>query len=113
MMTKLQQLADLGQSIWYDHIRRALFDSGELRALVDVGVTGVTSNPSIFEKAIAGSADYDQALGKLVSLDKSEDDIFEALADEQALEDAGRRVIRFHLGTDVVGELKELMEGLA
>jgi transaldolase/glucose-6-phosphate isomerase len=81
-MTKLQQLADLGQSIWYDNIRRALLDSGELRALVDVGVTGVTSNPSIFEKAIAGSADYDQALGELVSQDKSEDDIFEALAIE-------------------------------
>ena len=66
-MTKLHELANLGQSIWYDNIRRALLDSGELQALVEAGVTGVTSNPSIFEKAIAGSADYDEALGELVT----------------------------------------------
>lgn len=82
MMTKLQQLATLGQSIWYDNIRRALLDHGDLQALVDAGVTGVTSNPSIFEKAIAGSADYDEAFGELVTQGKSADEIFEALAIE-------------------------------
>ena len=61
-MTKLYELTELGQSIWYDNIRRSLLDSGDLQALVTAGVRGVTSNPSIFEKAIAGSADYDVSL---------------------------------------------------
>ena len=56
-----------GQSIWYDNIRRGLITSGELYDLVtNGGVLGVTSNPAIFEKAIAGSTDYDQALRALV-----------------------------------------------
>jgi transaldolase/glucose-6-phosphate isomerase len=81
-MTKLHELGKLGQSIWYDNIRRALLDHGELQALVDAGVTGVTSNPSIFEKAIAGSADYDEALGELVTRGKSAAEIYEALVIE-------------------------------
>ncbi|MFC2037939.1 transaldolase family protein [Chloroflexota bacterium] len=79
-MTKLHELAQLGQSIWYDNIRRALLDSGELQALVEAGVVGVTSNPSIFEKAIAGSSDYDGALADLVTEGKSAEQIYEALA---------------------------------
>jgi transaldolase/glucose-6-phosphate isomerase len=79
-MTKLHELAKLGQSIWYDNIRRALLDSGELQNLVDAGVTGITSNPSIFEKAIAGSADYDEDLAELVIEDKSAETIYETLA---------------------------------
>jgi transaldolase/glucose-6-phosphate isomerase len=79
-MTKVHKLGELGQSIWYDNIRRALLDSGELQALLDAGVTGVTSNPSIFEKAIAGSNDYDGDLHRLVDEGKSEESIFEALA---------------------------------
>ena len=61
-LTPLQQLAREGQSIWLDNIRRQLLTSGELAALRDAGVTGVTSNPTIFEKAVAGSTDYDDAL---------------------------------------------------
>ena len=61
-MTKIHELAQLGQSIWYDNIRRALLDSGELENLIEAGVSGVTSNPTIFEKAIAGSTDYDDAM---------------------------------------------------
>jgi transaldolase len=79
-MTKLHELSGLGQSIWYDNIRRALIDSGELQELLDRGVMGVTSNPSIFEKAIAGSADYDAAIQRLAAEDKSADGIYEALA---------------------------------
>jgi transaldolase/glucose-6-phosphate isomerase len=79
-MSKLHELAGLGQSIWYDNIRRALLDHGDLQELVDAGVTGVTSNPSIFEKAIAGSADYDEAMGELVSEGLSELEVFETLA---------------------------------
>jgi transaldolase/glucose-6-phosphate isomerase len=85
-MTKLHKWAELGQSIWYDNIRRALLDSGELAALVEAGVTGVTSNPTIFEKAIAGSTDYDEAMHQLVDAGKSMDEIYEALT----LEDIGR-----------------------
>ena len=79
-MNRIQQLAELGQSIWYDNIRRALLDDGGLAALVEAGVMGVTSNPSIFEKAIAGSADYDDALGELAPTDMAVTEIYEALA---------------------------------
>lgn len=63
MSTPLHRLQDLGQSVWYDNIHRALLDSGRLREYVDrYAVSGVTSNPSIFEQAISGSRDYDDAL---------------------------------------------------
>lgn len=59
----LQALQFYGQSVWLDYIRRSLISSGELQHLIDGdGLRGVTSNPSIFEKAIAGSTDYDNAL---------------------------------------------------
>jgi len=81
-MTKLHELAELGQSIWYDNIRRPLIEDGGLQALVDSGVAGVTSNPSILEKAIAGSSDYDQALAWMVGQDLSDVELYEALAIE-------------------------------
>jgi transaldolase/glucose-6-phosphate isomerase len=81
-MTKLHELAELGQSIWYDNIRRALLNQGDLQALVKTGVKGVTSNPSIFEKAIAGSADYDEAFEELVREGRSETELYEALVIE-------------------------------
>jgi transaldolase len=57
----LKKLGTLGQSIWLDYIRRDLIVSGELRRLIkEDGLRGMTSNPSIFEKAIAGSHDYDE-----------------------------------------------------
>ena len=62
----LHRLRQLGQSIWLDYIRRHLITSGELRQLVDhSGVTGITANPSIFEKAILGSTDYQDALATI------------------------------------------------
>jgi len=79
-MTRIHELGQLGQSIWYDNIRRALLDSGELQAFIDDGVTGVTSNPSILEKAIAGSNDYDEDLHRLVDEGRTAEEIFEALA---------------------------------
>jgi transaldolase len=81
-MSKLQQLAELGQSVWYDNIERGLLDSGELHGLVEVGVRGVTSNPTIFEKAIGGSTAYDEQLERLAKQDKTAIEIFEALAIE-------------------------------
>ena len=79
-MTKLHQLADLGQAIWFDYIRRSFITSGDLQALIDEGLRGVTSNPTIFEKAIAGSTDYDDALHRLVEEGKTVEEIYEELA---------------------------------
>ena len=79
-MSVLEDLSDIGQSIWYDYIRRSFILSGELQALVDHGLRGVTSNPSIFEKAIVGSADYDEDLKELMDEGENPEDIYEALA---------------------------------
>jgi transaldolase/glucose-6-phosphate isomerase len=79
-MTRLHELAQLGQSIWYDNVRRGLLDSGEMAALIEAGVSGVTSNPTIFEKAVVSSSDYDAALHDLVGQGKSVEEIYEALA---------------------------------
>lgn len=59
MSSILRQLHELGQSVWCDNISRAMIDGGELQRLIDLGVVGVTSNPTIFMKAITGSRDYD------------------------------------------------------
>ena len=65
-MNPLKALHEYGQSVWLDYIRRGLITSGELERLVrDDGLRGVTSNPAIFEKAIAGSTDYSAALDAL------------------------------------------------
>jgi len=65
-MNPLKQLQNYGQSVWLDYIRRSLISSGELKDLIEQdGIRGVTSNPSIFQKAIAGSSDYDSALEAL------------------------------------------------
>jgi len=79
-MSKIKELTELGQSIWYDYIRRSFITSGELKTLIDEGLRGETSNPSILEKAIAGSADYDDDLKNLVRENKAVDQIYEALA---------------------------------
>ena len=63
----LEELQKAGQSIWLDYIRRNLITCGELKRLVDAGLRGVTSNPTIFEKAIAGSTDYDEALRRTLN----------------------------------------------
>jgi len=83
-MEAIRQLGARGQSVWLDHIRRSLIESGELAAIVEAGVTGVTSNPAIFESAIAGSDDYDDALAALLTADPSApaEDLFEAIAVE-------------------------------
>ncbi|MEE8136264.1 MAG: bifunctional transaldolase/phosoglucose isomerase [Thermodesulfobacteriota bacterium] len=78
-MSRITELTKLGQSIWYDYIRRSFLIKGELRALIDEGLRGETSNPSILEKAIAGSSDYDEDLKALVEENKSVDEIYETL----------------------------------
>src|ERR1700688_3364383 len=69
-MNSLKQLQDCGQSIWLDHIRRDLLTSGEFHRLVEEdGVHGVTSNPTIFDKAIAAGTAYDDALRLMLAAD--------------------------------------------
>jgi transaldolase len=65
-MTTIQHLDQLGQSIWYDNISRSLIRGGELRRHVEEGLTGVTSNPTIFDKAISGGNDYNEQIHDLV-----------------------------------------------
>jgi len=76
----LRVLNSLGQSVWFDYIRRQDLVSGHIKNLIDNdGVSGITSNPSIFEKAIAGSSDYDAAIQKLVAAGVDTPLIFETL----------------------------------
>jgi transaldolase len=84
-MNPLKELLAQGQSIWLDYIRRDLIRTGELKRLVEEdGIRGVTSNPTIFEKAIAGSTDYDDALRALHAKDAKADarNLYEGLAVE-------------------------------
>ncbi|MCB0173601.1 MAG: transaldolase [Anaerolineae bacterium] len=77
----MTQLVDLGQSIWYDNIERRLLQNGELAAMIGRGdIRGLTSNPSIFNNAIAKSTDYDADLLPLAKAGKTPVEIFEALA---------------------------------
>ncbi len=79
-MTKMHELAVAGQSIWLDYIRRAFLDAGKLNDLVNRGLRGVTSNPSIFQQAITSSTDYNAAIERLVSEGLTVNDIYETLA---------------------------------
>ena len=79
----LKDLAALGQSIWYDFITRDLLSSGTLARLIENdGLRGMTSNPTIFQKAIAGSADYDDDIRSLAAKGKNAQEIVEALSVE-------------------------------
>lgn len=82
----LEALHEAGQSIWLDNIRRALLETGTLaRYISGLWVTGLTSNPTIFEHAIAGSADYDDAIVKRLDLGLSTKDLFFELALEDII----------------------------
>jgi transaldolase len=77
----LKKLGTLGQSIWLDYIRRDLITGGELRRLIEEdGLRGMTSNPSIFEKAIADSHDYDKDIRAMALKGKGAKEIYEALS---------------------------------
>lgn len=79
-MNNIQKLHELGQSPWYDNISRDLLDNGEIQRLVDQGIRGLTSNPSIFKNAITKSEAYDQQLRDLVRPGVDFNAIYEALA---------------------------------
>ena len=77
----LRQLERFGQSVWLDYVRRDLLTSAEFRRLIDEdGLDGMTSNPTIFEKAIAGSTDYDDQIDQTVRAGHSVEEIYEALS---------------------------------
>lgn len=76
-------LESFGQSVWLDYLRRNALENGEIQGLIkDDGVSGLTSNPSIFEKAIAGSHDYDSAIRTMALEGKSIEEIYQALTVE-------------------------------
>jgi len=79
----LLDLEALGQSVWLDYLRRNALDNGELQRLIDQdGLSGLTSNPSIFEKAIAESSDYDNTIRELALEGKNVEEIYQALTVE-------------------------------
>jgi transaldolase len=80
MGNQLKELAAAGQSVWLDNIRRSMFASGELQKLVDLGLRGQTSNPTIFEHAIGTGTDYDAQLKSLIGSEHDAQNLFEALA---------------------------------
>jgi transaldolase len=76
-------LQSYGQSIWMDFIKRGMISSGELQRIIqDDGISGVTSNPSIFDKAIADSHDYDDTISSLTHAGRTVDEIYQALTVE-------------------------------
>ncbi|MEB3342991.1 transaldolase [Okeania sp.] len=76
----LLEIEDLGQSIWMDNLSRNIIESGELKSMItDKGIRGITSNPAIFEKAIAGNAIYDADIEAGISAGKSVMEIYESL----------------------------------
>ena len=100
--TAIKELHGQGQSLWLDNIRRQLITSGELARLRDEGITGVTSNPTIFEKAVSGSTDYDEAMVQLVREKKKPEDMLWDLMieDVQAAADVFRPVYDRTKGKD-------------
>ena len=79
--SKIKSILNLGQSIWLDFFDRKIMDTGKLKKLMeDDGIRGVTANPSIFEKAINSSADYDEDIAALAKQKSSNDDIFFSVA---------------------------------
>lgn len=101
-MNRIQQLHKLGQSIWLDYIERSMIRSGKLKALAEEGVAGVTSNPTIFQQAIAKSDAYTDDLQQLASTSADTKTIFEslAIADIQAAADVMRPVFDANQGHD-------------
>jgi transaldolase len=82
--TKLHALAEVGQSVWLDYIQRSLITSGGLQTYIDKGLRGITSNPSLFEEAIADSHDYDEQIQSLALEQKTPLEIYEELTVQDA-----------------------------
>lgn len=112
-LTKMKALLELKQSAWLDYLSRRTTRSGELQALIDNGLRGETSNPTIFEKAIGESADYDSDLAMLPA-STSDREAFDMLAIQDVREaaDLFRPVYRSTGGADGFVSL-EVSPGIA
>lgn len=102
-MNPLKQLIDFGQSVWLDYIRRDMLVNGALARMIEEdGLRGMTSNPTIFEKAISSGTDYDASIKELVGQRKTVEDIFDVIsvADIQAACDLFRGLYDASKGTD-------------
>lgn len=77
--TKMHELAQLGQSLWLDNISRSMIEHGKLKSLIDQGLRGQTSNPTIFKQAICQSTDYDAKIAELAEAGKKTFDIYDEL----------------------------------
>src|SRR5436305_1592044 len=82
MTTPLKSLAEQGQSPWLDYISRTFVRDGDLRAMVDDGIVGLTSNPTIFQSAIADGDTYDEQLKEVLQDETDPREVFFALARE-------------------------------
>jgi transaldolase len=108
----LRALAALGQSPWYDNIDRRLILNGQLQKLVSQGVTGVTSNPSIFEKAINGSDVYDETIQALAKQGNTPEQIYDVITvqDVQSAADLLFEIYQQSRGMDGYVSLEVLPE---
>ncbi len=77
--TKLHEIARLGQSLWIDNISCSMIESGKLKSLIDKGLRGQTSNPTIFKQAISTSTDYDAKIQRMAEAGRSTFDIYDEL----------------------------------
>ena len=113
-MEKLKEVRKVGQSIWLDFIQRGLITSGQLKQLVDKGISGLTSNPSIFHKAVTQGQDYDEAIKSILKSnpDASVMDIYDRLTveDIQMAADVFRPVYDASGGVDGLVSLEPAPE---
>ena len=100
--TKLHDIAGQGQSIWIDNISRSMITNGKLKTLIDQGLRGQTSNPTIFKQAISSSADYDTKIQQLAESGRSTFEIYDELTikDVQDAADLFRGVYESTHGLD-------------
>jgi transaldolase len=100
--TTVEQLGEFGQSVWLDYISRSLIKSGRLKKLIGLGLTGMTSNPTIFDQAINSSNDYDEQIRELQRMGKSVFEIYDDITvkDIQAAADTFRPIYERTKGLD-------------
>jgi len=100
--TTVEQLRHWGQSIWFDYISRSLIETGRLKALIESGVTGMTSNPTIFDQAIKSGDEYDDQIGELQGQGKTTFEIYDEVTvrDIQAAADMFRPIYERTEGLD-------------
>jgi transaldolase len=97
--TNIEELNEFGQSMWLDYISRSLIDSGKLKNLIDQGLRGMTSNPTIFDKAVSSSTDYDERIRQLYEAGKSTFEIYDDITVKD-IQDAADLLMPIYEGTN-------------